>query len=429
MMNYIKKKMLSSFRRWSTGGLRKKLGEHSGFGLIATPHYTWDVLRETQLVEDHGYLVSEDENMEEDDDGSDISSGEDGDGDKKKESEGDDLASSEEAPYISGDDDTDWEDDSEDASEEDESEEDVAEYRLYKERHRQFMFHNALFRLSPTYRVVRQLRKSCPNLFLVEHAVYGEAVLKIERMTWWEIESFKRHQAPPTEVRCLAKSVHDYVAKLLRWHVLQPEITPVSQSIEDDVRYFYAFITPRYREDNLALVVQDPRKVRKYMFQLMRTLMDLLGRGVFHRDLKPSNVLWDDQKESITIIDFNNATLDIHRNRCNIVGTSGFISPDMSIAYEYDCRSDVWSVGVIFGMLINGVSSETDVDEHLVRRWIGDAKATLKRVKNIKKKRKQRKLTHELAAQDLLIRMLDVNRDTRWDYEKCLKHSYFSGEI
>jgi serine/threonine protein kinase len=105
--------------------------------------------------------------------------------------------------------------------------------------------------------------------------------------------------------------------------------------------------------------------------------------GVVHRDLKASNFLFSDNDTNtdIKIIDFGLS--HIHNNKDDDqnsikwilksqVGTPYYVAPEVLVEESYDCKCDVWSVGVIAYLVLSRRLPFCGADE----------RATLQLVKN-----------------------------------------------
>lgn len=91
--------------------------------------------------------------------------------------------------------------------------------------------------------------------------------------------------------------------------------------------------------------------------QIMDALNHCHSQGICHRDLKPENILFLNKSENspLKLIDFGLGAMSRKANLRLIskLGSPHYISPEI-LDGEYDCKSDVWSAGVILYNLFFG---------------------------------------------------------------------------
>jgi len=77
---------------------------------------------------------------------------------------------------------------------------------------------------------------------------------------------------------------------------------------------------------------------------LVEAVCHVHGRGVIHGDIKPSNVMVGIDQQ-IKLIDFGTVTLSAHSERREILGTPGFMAPEVLLGSRHTLQSDIFSLG------------------------------------------------------------------------------------
>ena len=95
----------------------------------------------------------------------------------------------------------------------------------------------------------------------------------------------------------------------------------------------------------------------RYLDQIASALAKIHEVGILHRDLKPGNIMLRSD-DSIALIDFGLAKRMRLRmeltDEGEIFGTPYYMSPEQGHGNDVDCRSDIYSLGVIFYEMLTG---------------------------------------------------------------------------
>jgi hypothetical protein len=120
------------------------------------------------------------------------------------------------------------------------------------------------------------------------------------------------------------------------------------------------FISMEYvdGEDLASLLRRIGRLTGDKASQIARQLCAGLGaahdQGVLHRDLKPANVMIDGQGR-VRIADFGIAALACHAGQTGaLVGTPGFMAPELFAGAAPSVRSDLYSLGIVLYETVTG---------------------------------------------------------------------------
>ena len=103
------------------------------------------------------------------------------------------------------------------------------------------------------------------------------------------------------------------------------------------------------------------RRARQASKTILRALQFIHGRGVVHRDVKEENILFrvPNDLSSLTLIDFGFAAevdgVSGKVTECNyILGSKGYIAPEIYLRQAYGCEVDMFSFGVLLFRILSG---------------------------------------------------------------------------
>ena len=137
-----------------------------------------------------------------------------------------------------------------------------------------------------------------------------------------------------------------------------PGIVAVYEYGEDEQ---YAYIAMEYVEGNSLreYLARSPNfdegDIVSIMVQLLEALEFAHNHAVWHRDIKPANILVMSNGR-IKLTDFGIARIEAaDRTRANVImGTPGYIAPELYVGGEVDQRIDIFAAGVLFYHLLAG---------------------------------------------------------------------------
>ena len=137
---------------------------------------------------------------------------------------------------------------------------------------------------------------------------------------------------------------------------------------------FY-FILEYIPNGNLKFFLLNNRKtltineLKKIMLELSTAVLFLHSVGIIHRDLKPENVLIskkDNGEIQVKLIDFGfSRILGKLDNLNEAYGTFSYASPEILNKKPYNFKTDIWSLGVIFYLILFGIHPFGENDKNL----------------------------------------------------------------
>ena len=98
------------------------------------------------------------------------------------------------------------------------------------------------------------------------------------------------------------------------------------------------------------------REAQHFITQIMRALSHAHGRGIIHRDIKPHNIMVL-RDGSVKVTDFGIARLASAAQSTmtqEAIGSVHYISPEQAKGSHVDCRTDIYSAGVVLYEMTTG---------------------------------------------------------------------------
>ena len=158
-------------------------------------------------------------------------------------------------------------------------------------------------------------------------------------------------------------------------------------------------------------------KAAKLIYKLTKSVNFLHTLGIIHRDLKPENILMTDMTDDadLRISDFCICKrLEPNETTNEIVGTLGYMAPEVLMGKEYNFSADVWGIGVITYLLLTGYLpfDDEEEDKEVIRKtlfesipfyndsWKNISSKAKEFVKKILKKDKEERITIEGILSD-----------------------------
>lgn len=109
-----------------------------------------------------------------------------------------------------------------------------------------------------------------------------------------------------------------------------------------------------------GIAAEDPVAVRRLFAQIARGLRALHESGLLHRDLKPSNILVDDAGGA-KLLDFG-LSRPSSEGDVGLVGTRGYIAPELLLGAAATPASDWFAVGVMLHEALAGCRPSREAD-------------------------------------------------------------------
>ncbi|CAD8087488.1 unnamed protein product [Paramecium sonneborni] len=274
---------------------------------------------------------------------------------------------------------------------------------------------------------VEKLKKTCIlnnyreiflNLKVIGKGTYAKVLLaqRKQNQSKYAVKTFqksalidknnKQRQGLLNEINLLRCCDHPNIIKLYEIYESGDYIYLVMELLEGGELFDLILETQCFQESKVAMI----------MFKIFDALEYLHTKNIMHRDLKPENILLKDKSENfdLKIADFGLASYteaDLLIRRC---GTPGYVAPEILEDKKYNEKVDVFSVGIIFYILLSGQAPfyGNSLDEIIEKN------------RDCQINYKDLKVSED--ALDLLKKCLEPNPENRISSLEALSHPFIS---
>ncbi|XP_054814577.1 cyclin-dependent kinase A-2-like [Prosopis cineraria] len=234
------------------------------------------------------------------------------------------------------------------------------------------------------------------------------------------------------KISSLQQLRHENCVRLLDTFSREQCVYLVYEYFQSDLRYFI----------NLPNDQKNPLQRNYFLYQIITAVAYCHAQGILHRDLKPQNLLIDYSTHLIKLADFNLASaFEAADHYYSTMTTIEYRAPEILLGLnEYSKKADVWSVGCIFGEMLTGQTLFRGISEEDQLRsifcllgtptedsWPG-VTARFSSISSFPKFERINLIAKfpdvDLAALDLLLKMLCLDPDRRISAEEALNHPY-----
>jgi len=254
------------------------------------------------------------------------------------------------------------------------------------------------------------------------------------------------HGVPDTALREMAilRDInHPNVLDTLEFSCNLTRVYVVMELLDKDLKQYI-----RAKQNEKKTIPIEP--IQHVTFKMLQGVAYLHANRILHRDLKPHNILVSKDLKEVKLSDFGLARTAHCESKTltHEVITLWYRPPEILLGdCVYDNSVDIWSLGCIFGELLNekpifdgeseldtllkifnrlGSPTESEWPENAMQNWASFPTFKHKGPGAFKEFYKRFSSTNEAKlAEDLLLRMLQLLPSKRLTAAECLRHPWF----
>eukprot|EP00744_Colponema_vietnamica_P018684 GILI01026374.1.p1 GENE.GILI01026374.1~~GILI01026374.1.p1 ORF type:complete len:471 (+),score=68.43 GILI01026374.1:130-1413(+) len=325
------------------------------------------------------------------------------------------------------------------------------------------------FVLTPLYRPLKIMDRSCIGVVAVAQVVKANAEDHSEKDDA-SLVFVKKIDFSDLNL-CLSRCVFREVRLLRRFrdfpHPNLLALRDLSSSLDGPSES--AYIITNFMDSNLEGAMRfnngfSEAHAKFLLYQLLKGLFALHSLGLVHRNINPRSLLVNRQCE-LKINEFAHCTYsrNVFAHDCSdcpeTCSSFWYSAPEILLNLPYCELVDIWAAGCVFAEMLNGGKVYLNGDSpchqlDIIFRVVGrPSRALMGHIKNVnrqaheqlqKKFASSSPIIHPLAtadvrvraklkdrtvsdeAVDLLLCMLELDREKRFSAEDCMRHPYFA---
>lgn len=141
----------------------------------------------------------------------------------------------------------------------------------------------------------------------------------------------------------------------------------------------------------------------KFSLQITEAVRYLHSKRIMHRDLKPENIFMSNDFNTVYLGDFGFKRHMEHSSASTVLGTLGYLAPEVAAQQKYSWKADIYSLGCVMYEIITLNLGINHNFQALSRKeqYFNEIKSEIMEA------------YHNQALTDLIVRMLDTKPDER----------------